>query len=148
MDIKRGDVWYVEKKNDTTGHEQWSGRPAVVVSSDKANRGGTVEVVYLTTKVKPHSETHVAVFACNKLSTAICEQISTVDKRRLKRKRGEVCKGEMERIERAMAMSIGISAEDTGTKKTLQEQKSEAEFWKLKYETAMECYSKAIETLK
>ena len=148
MEVRRGDIWYVEKSDDTVGHEQRSGRPAIVVSSEEVNRGGTVEVVYLTTKPKPASEMHVSVFACNKISTALCEQVTTVDKRRLKRKNGTVCKGEMERIDRAMAMSIGISAEDTGMKKTLQEQKSEAEFWKLKYETAMECYSKAIETLK
>lgn len=148
MKINRGDVWYVEKKNDTTGHEQWSGRPAVVVSSEEANRDGTVEVVYLTTKPKPHRETHVAVFACNKFSTAICEQISTVDKRRLQRKNGKVCKGEMERIERAIAISLGISPVEAEEKETLQEQKSETEFWKLKYETAMECYTRALETMK
>ena len=46
MEINKGDIWYIEKRNDTVGHEQWSGRPAVIVSSDEINRGeSAVEVV-------------------------------------------------------------------------------------------------------
>lgn len=71
MDIKRGDVWYVEKKNDTTGHEQWSGRPGIVISDNEINRGAnTVEIVYLTTRPKQKSATHVPIFACGRSSTA------------------------------------------------------------------------------
>ena len=45
--IKRGDVYYIVKKNDVCDSEQRAGRPAVVVSNDKANEhSDVVEVVY------------------------------------------------------------------------------------------------------
>lgn len=56
MEIRRGDIFYIKKRNDTVGHEQWSGRPGIVVSNDMLNRAEkTVEIVYLTTKPKKQS---------------------------------------------------------------------------------------------
>lgn len=49
MDIKRGDIWYIES-GYSVGSEQRAGRPAIVVSNNRNNQySGTVEVVYLTT---------------------------------------------------------------------------------------------------
>ena len=36
MEIKRGDIWYVSKDNNT-GCEQAAGRPAIIVSNEKNN---------------------------------------------------------------------------------------------------------------
>ena len=76
MEIHRGDVFYIEKRNDTVGHEQWSGRPAIIVSCDEINRGNsTVEIVYMTSQPKTENPLHVPIFAMGRRSTALCEQI-------------------------------------------------------------------------
>ena len=71
MDIKRGDIWYIES-GYSVGSEQRAGRPAIVVSS------GTVEVVYLTTQPKRDLPTHVTISSLSRESTALCEQITSV----------------------------------------------------------------------
>ena len=43
MDIKRGDIYYIDKY-PTTGSEQQAGRPAIIVSNEKNNQhSATVE---------------------------------------------------------------------------------------------------------
>ena len=52
MEIKRGEIYYVNKM-PVVGAEHEAGRPAVVVSTDRHNaKSGTIEVVYLTTRAK------------------------------------------------------------------------------------------------
>ena len=50
MEIHRGDIVYIEKRNDTIGHEQYSGRPAVVVSNDKGNMSSRSMIYLLMSK--------------------------------------------------------------------------------------------------
>ena len=51
--ILRGEIYYVRPASVSVGSEQVAGRPAIVVSNDKANLySPVVEMVYLTTKPK------------------------------------------------------------------------------------------------
>lgn len=112
MNIKRGDIWYVES-GYVTGSEQRPGRPAIVVSNDKNNQfSSTVEMVYLTTQPKHDLPTHVTIRSTNRVSTAICEQITTVATERIGSYCGQATKEEMAAIERAMLLSLGISLDD------------------------------------
>lgn len=108
MQIKRGDILYVES-GYTVGSEQRPGRPAIVVSNDVNNRNSsTVELVYLTTQPKHDLPTHVTVRSLSRESIAICEQITTVAVERLGTVRGHVTDTEMANIEIAMLVSLGM----------------------------------------
>lgn len=108
-EIKRGDVFYIYKFGSTTGSEQESGRPAVIVSNDENNKhSATVEVVYLTTKPKTVLPTHVKVKATSVESTVLCEQITSVAIERLGDFVGCCNEAEMEQIDKALAVSIGL----------------------------------------
>lgn len=107
-DIKRGQIYYIIP-NRPVGHEVAKGRPAVIVSNDDINdKMGTVEVVYLTTKVSVYSPTRINITATGILSSVICEQISTVDKSRIQRYVGDCTPEEMNIIKEAMLVSLGI----------------------------------------
>lgn len=108
MDIKRGDIWYIES-GYSTGSEQRPGRPAVVVSNDRNNQfSSTVEVVYLTTQPKRDLPTHVTIGSLSRESTALCEQITTVSTERLGTYKGCVTTEELEDIEEAILISLGV----------------------------------------
>ena len=83
MSINRGDIFYVNP-SETVGSEQRSGRPAIIVSNPLCNEHSpVVEVVYLTCQYKKPMPTHVRIESAGKRSTALCEQISSVDVSRL-----------------------------------------------------------------
>lgn len=107
-DIRRGDIYYVENRY-AVGSEQRAGRPAVVVSNDMNNQHSTtVEVVYLTTQPKTDLPTHTAVAGLRSPSTTLCEQITTVSVERLGNYCGHVTDAEMEGIDAAMRISLGL----------------------------------------
>ena len=113
MEIKRGSIWYVESSYAAVGSEQRSGRPAIVVSNDKNNQhSGTVEMVYLTTQPKHDLPTHVTIHSTNRVSIAICEQITTVAVERIGSYYGQATDEEMAAIDRAMLISLGIQHGD------------------------------------
>lgn len=109
MNINRGDIWYVMNSYQTVGSEQRPGRPAVVVSNQKNNQyGDVVEMVFLTTAPKRDLPTHVTIRSSGRVSTALCEQISTVSVERLGNYCGHVSDSELAAIEGAMLVSLGI----------------------------------------
>ena len=108
MSFKRGDIHYIESGFGPAG-DQRTGRPAVIVSSDKNNATGTsVEVVYLTVNPKEDLPTHVLIRSLNRESTAICEQITTVAVERVGDYKGRVTNTEMANIEIAMLVSLDL----------------------------------------
>lgn len=110
--IMRGDIFYITKYGDTTGSEQSSGRPAVVVSNDKNNEHSpTVEIVYCTTKPKEDLPTHCTIRSTTVTSTVLCEQVTTVDKQRLGDYIGNCTEDEMSRINTAIRISLGLNDE-------------------------------------
>lgn len=107
----RGEVYYVCPTGNEIGSEQHSGRPAVIVSNNQNNKNSsTLEIVYLTTREKRPIQTHVHINASGKLqeSTALCEQIFTVDKLRLNDYIGQLCDKEMQDIEFGLMVSLGL----------------------------------------
>lgn len=109
LEIRRGDIFYIEKHGWQCGSEQFSGRPGVVVSNDVNNRrSSTVEIVYCTTKPKEDMPTHVQILSTRSPSTVLCEQITTVSIERLGDYIGRCNEQEMLEIDLALAESIGI----------------------------------------
>lgn len=107
--IRRGDVFYIERFGYQDGSEQRPGRPGIVVSNDMNNEySDCVEIVYLTTQPKTKLPTHVTVYGTGRVSTALCEQITTVSINRLGNYVGTCNQEEMEKIDGAIIVSLGI----------------------------------------
>lgn len=108
MRILRGDIFFVKKSGFVTGHEQEAGRPAIIISNDIGNEhSGNVEVVFLTTQEKKPLPTHVDVL-CQVPSIALCEAITTVSKERLDGYIRSCTEEEMQRIDKAVMISLGL----------------------------------------
>ena len=109
MEIYRGDIFFVRKGGYNTGSEQNHGRPAVVVSNEKANQfSSVIEVVFLTSAEKAKwLPTHVDVI-CQIPSVALCEQITSISKSRLGEFVRSCTDSEMKKIDEALMVSLGI----------------------------------------
>lgn len=105
----RGEMYYIYQ-TDYVGSEQRGGRPGIIVSNDLNNEySRTVEVVFLTTREKPPLPTHVHISTAKKPSTALCEQVTTVDKRRFGEYAGEVTSKELEELNKAIAVGLALN---------------------------------------
>jgi len=111
--MKRGEIYYIDREFNEVGSEQRAGRPAIIVSNDIGNENAEiVEVVYLTTQQKKDLPTHVAIRSTKYKSTALCEQITTVAKKRIGEYCGTCTDNEMQAVENAMLISLGIDYGD------------------------------------
>lgn len=110
MEYSRGDVVFVSK-GKYVGCEQGGERPAVIVSNNTGNHfSDCVEIVYLTSAAKKDMPTHVDVI-CKCMSTALCEQIYTISKERITEFIRTCTKDEMQKIDEALLISLGIDKE-------------------------------------
>lgn len=109
--FERGNIYYINNNNSPiVGSEQASGRPAIVVSNDKNNNHSSVlEVVYLTTQPKTYLPTHVKITSSSKPSTALCEQVYSISVDRVGDWCGECTADEMEQIDAALIISLGLT---------------------------------------
>lgn len=115
MEIHRGDVFYVNR-SETVGSEQRSGRPAIIVSNPACNEHSpVVEVVYLTCQYKKPMPTHVRIESIGRRSTALCEQISSVDVSRLGDYKGHLTDEEMAKVDQALVCSLDIKVSAQST---------------------------------
>ena len=122
--MKRGEIYYIEKAYQTVGSEQQSGRPAIIVSNDMCNaHSDVVEVVYLTTQPKTDLPTHIDIRSSPKRSIALCEQISSVSVSRIGEFVAECSEYEMQMIDAALEISLGLNGSFVKTEKVMQEQK-------------------------
>lgn len=105
---KRGEIYYIEKNASETDVPE-KGKPVLIVSNDRNNATSDyVEIIYLTSQTRFDQPTHVKVYSSGRESTALCEQIFTVNKRRLGDYIGECTEAEMQRVEMALLISLGI----------------------------------------
>ena len=80
--FERGEVYQV-RMDSGFGSEQGYFRPGLIVSNNQGNATSpTVNVAFLTTKVKPIG-VNIEVGATGRQSWVLCNQIATVDKARL-----------------------------------------------------------------
>ena len=115
QEIRRGQIYYVKKANQQ-GAEMIAGRPAIVVSNNIQNVNSPVlEVVYLTTQPKAKLATHATVYATGRTSTALCEQVHTVDRLRLDAYIGELTTDKMTAVDNALMVSLGLKAVELTT---------------------------------
>ena len=114
LDVKRGDIFWVESvKNSPDGgiiDNSKKYRPAIVISNNVGNSHGSIlEIVYCTTKQDyRYLPTHVTVSIRGRISTVLCEQITTIHKSRLSDKIRTLTSEEMAKIDKALKASIAL----------------------------------------
>ena len=97
--MNRGDIYWVDL-DPTLGSEINKLRPCVFIGATPINQArNTVVVVPLSTSAKARSPIAIPVSCLNKQVTAICDQIRTVDKRRLKNQAGTLSEKDMNFLE-------------------------------------------------
>ena len=114
MEIERGDI-FIADLDPVVGSEQGGVRPVVVVQNDRGNRfSPTVICAAITSKLgKGDMPTHVWISAhdsglrCDSL--VLCEQIRTLEKRRLRARAGRIDGLALARVDRALLAALGIS---------------------------------------
>ena len=104
----RGEIFFINE-GESSGSEQGGARPGIIVSNDVGNKHAPiVEVVYLTSREKKLMPTHVRIKSSPIPSIALCEQIETVYKKRIGKYLAKATMDEMKRIDKALAVSIGL----------------------------------------
>ena len=116
----RGDIYYANMEPHV-GSEQGGERPVVVLQNDMGNKhSSTLIIATLTSKVdkKLNLPTHVLLDQNPGLkvpSIVQLEQIFTIDKRRVQRFAGQTSSEEMERLETALKISLGMNLSSNKT---------------------------------
>lgn len=112
--MRRGDVYYADLR-PVVGSEQGGIRPVLIVQNDVGNRHSpTVIIAAITSRMnKAKLPTHIEIssgsYDVERDSVVLLEQLRTIDKKRL---RDKVChlEGEvMQRIDRALRISLELS---------------------------------------
>lgn len=120
MNPKRGDIYFIYDTGSSCGSEQVADRPGIIVSNAKCNKhSNVVEIVYLTRRCKKRIPTHVRVTADHP-STALCEQVHSVSKKRLGNYMGHITKEEQEQIDEALMISMGLEKGDSNNMSELK----------------------------
>jgi mRNA interferase MazF len=97
--MNRGDIYWVDL-NPSTGSEINKLRPCVLVGATPINRARhTVIIVPLSTSAKARPPITISVSCLNKQVTAVCDQIRTIDKSRLKNSAGSLSTKDLSAID-------------------------------------------------
>lgn len=123
---KRGQI-YIADLTDVKGSEQGGYRPVLIIQNDIGNRySPTVIVACITSRVKNNMPTHAMLIdefreGLDKDSVILLEQIRTLDKRRLRKYIGTISNSEMDKVNEALKISVGLREEIKLTKKQEEE---------------------------
>ena len=112
--VKRGDIFYADL-SPVVGSEQGGIRPVIIIQNDIGNKySPTIIVAAITSQInKAKLPTHVEIsseeYGLNKDSVVLLEQIRTVDKKRLKEKIGHMSEKDIQKVDQALLISLGLS---------------------------------------
>ena len=113
-DIKRGDVVCVNL-NPTIGSETGKVRPCVVIQNDVGNKYSPVTIVAVITSQKRLSQKYPVDVWVEKQDGGLdvpsiiqCDQIRTVDKRRVTRRLGQFSDLIMKEVDKAIKISLAL----------------------------------------
>ena len=113
MNVKRGDIYYADL-SPVVGSEQGGVRPVLIVQNDVGNKySPTVIAAAITSQQdKSRMPTHINVdgdsCGLSKDSVVLLEQVRTIDKQRLKERMGNLSVSDMNKINKALNVSLGL----------------------------------------
>mgnify|MGYP003394041929 FL=1 len=106
--MKRGEVWWVSF-DPSLGGEIDKTRPAVIISNDASNNAlNRIQVIPFTSNISKVYPCEALVTVKGKSSKACADQIATVSKQRLKEKIGRLNESDMEAVELAINIQLGL----------------------------------------
>lgn len=113
LTVKRGDIFYADL-SPVVGSEQGGVRPVLIIQNDVGNKHSPTVICAAVTsqinkaKLPTHIEVECAKYSLVKDSVVLLEQIRTIDKKRLREKIGHIDNELMERVNKALIISLGI----------------------------------------
>ena len=106
--MNRGDIYWVNL-DPTTGSEINKLRPCVLVGATPINQARrTVVVVPLSTSAIARPPLTILVSCLNKEVTAVCDQIRTVDKSRLKKLAGSLSESDLNSLDDGLRQVLNL----------------------------------------
>ena len=111
-EIKRGQIWYADL-SPVVGSEQGGYRPVLIIQNDIGNKYSptVIGAIITTKKTKANLPTHIWLnneCGLPRESMVECEQVRTLDKRRLTKYKGEVSAEVMEEIDKGLKISFAL----------------------------------------
>ena len=107
--MRRGEVWWVNF-DPSIGGEIRKRRPAVIVSNDASNANlNRLQVIPLTSNVERVYPSEALVTLNGRQGKAMADQLTTVSKARLGDQLGELSFDDLQRIERAIRIQLGLA---------------------------------------
>ena len=114
--VRRGEIYYADL-SPVVGSAQGGMRPVLIVQNDVGNRySPTVIAAAITSqqnkaRLPTHIEIEARTYGLTKNSVVLLEQVRTLDKRRLRERMGCLDEKAMQRVDGAIAISLGLKAE-------------------------------------
>ena len=114
--VRRGEIYYADL-SPVVGSEQGGMRPVLIVQNDVGNRySPTVIAAAITSqqnkaRLPTHIEIEARTYGLSKNSVVLLEQVRTLDKRRLRERMGCLDEKAMQRVDGAIAISLGLRSE-------------------------------------
>lgn len=109
--VHRGEVYYADL-SPVIGSEQGGVRPVLIVQNNIGNKHAPTTIIAPITSrfTKKPLPTHLPLSNCGlaKDSIALCEQLRTIDKRRLREKVGEMDEKDKVALDKAISISLGL----------------------------------------
>jgi len=109
MEYRRGDIVNVDfGRKNIKGSEQRGDRPALIVQNDIGNKFSSTLIVASITKKNKSLPTHVLIEELFHTSIVACEQIKTIDEKRISKKIGSISEEKMLEVNNALSVSLGL----------------------------------------
>ena len=114
--VRRGEIYYADL-SPVVGSEQGGMRPVLIVQNDVGIRySPTVIAAAITSqqnkaRLPTHIEIEARTYGLSKNSIVLLEQVRTLDKRRLRERMGCLDEKAMQRVDGAIAISLGLRSE-------------------------------------
>ena len=112
---RRGEIWDVNW-SPGRGAEQQGTRPALIIQNDRGNSSPSYPLTIVASMSRTERELPLHVRITPSLENGLtdytdvkCEQVMTIEKSRLMRRRGSITVEEMHHVDQALRISLNLS---------------------------------------